>query len=772
MKKIYKSILIVIVTCSCLFCKAQVYKAPQDTAATKRYPNESLTTFSVKTQMLENDSRLLDIASRASIILKDTSKYDRKQGLPLIKIFNNDDLTYVKDQGTNGIIALFHLINQNLPKGELISFKTDDIETIIDANNPLELKNLKATIAERPASIGEPLWKSNIYTAYLARDYGTKLSNTITQTTAITEIRQNKNLELIDYDGKPVTLGSISARNKTEKDAVLDFRNHTFPNSRISLANANENYKRALFALISAQENYINSNALEEKLTADLTLDLSKGKESNTIIALKESLFFTANVPGSDGPVLLTENKLINPEEIAANSAEKAKELIILASLHYGQRDATKLLFQLINGYGSTPAQQSGFTAKRVSELAQHGTEQFTSLGFQKNKTDNITNADLILLAVASPDLQPHVIPKSYLTVITKSGDTVINNSSSEEITQINNLNIFSPRISLSSRHTEYRTVNDPLGYVPDGSKISQNGVELRLETDLFFSGLDSVNKRGIKPIIYPEFGVVYGIGSREVGYQNSEYTGAFGQVPRFNTLYKNWGAHLGLNIGPVLIGADATLINTPVASTPDQRYFDLSQGMTYYRYELLTHVLYLKLKKDLHFTIDLDLVAESNNIGFGDNTDEGTDAQIKSGQWYRDYNQVHPSGIFDKTLATDLLNNGDVKSSYASSNYAAIDLGLQKNNFKLSLTGGLYNIDTKDGNEIYNTHIVSNTLKGDLFGTFGITYYFNRKSYKTVHSRKTSSQSANQSNLQEASSSSETKISGPRNHYIFVSDK
>jgi len=255
------------------------------------------------------------------------------------------------------------------------------------------------------------------------------------------------------------------------------------------------------------------------------------------------------------------------------------------------------------------------------------------------------------------------------------------------------------------------------------------------------------------------------------VGYDQSTTPGPLGAVPEFQSRYVTWGGHIGLNVGPVMLGADATIMSTPVAATPDERFFDLSQGMTYYRYELLTHIWYIGMKNNYALTFDLDLVGESNNEGFGNLTSEqGTDAQIKSAQWYRDYNAVHAGGVYNQALATSLLNSGYVKASYPSANYAAVKVGLAKSNFKLVGTLGLYNIYTRTGEQIYD-HLLSNTLKGDAFGSIGLTYNFGSKSHTSKSTKMDSYSTTNPThNVQETSSDASSVYTGPRDHYIIIS--
>lgn len=760
---------------------AQVYQAPQDTVKTKRLPSESLSTYSSTKQLITADSRLLGCAVKAASVLSDTTKYNNQKGIPLIQIFSDDDLKYIAGEGVSGAVALFDLINRNLPKGETIAFKTDDYEAIINSDNPLVLNNLRAMISDKPASFAEPQWKENVYQAYIARDYGTKLFNTITITAATTELREDPDMELIDYDNNPITLKKIMSRDKTEDATVLDFREHTFPSDKTSLAIAHENYKRALFELIRLQENDINHNNTSKRLVANLAEDLKKGNESITINALRNSRFFDVNVPGNIGPVLLTESNVINGADVAANAQGKAMELFMLVSLHYGERDAVTLFRKLIDGSGAVPVSQSGFSNRRVIELTEHGAEKFKSLGFQKDKTQDMTDGDLVLVAISSPDVPAKVQPDAYLA-IQSVGQSIVNKyTTTEETTVTKKTILFNPRISLSSRHTEYRTAYDPIDYVPEiqngqffdqrGSKITQNGVELRMESDIYFSNLKKIADKGVKPVIFPEFGVLVGVGNRSVGYDESTTLGPLGPVPQFQSRYLNWGGHLGINVGPVMLGTDATILSTPVAATPDERFFDLSQGMTYYRYELLTHVWYLPLKNNFALTFDLDLVAETNNEGFGNlTTAQGTDAQIKSAQWYRDYNAVHAGGVYNQALATSLLDNGYVKASYPSDNYAAVKVGLSKSNFKLVGTAGLYNIHTRTGEQVYD-NLVRNTLKGNLFGSIGLTYNFGSKSYTSKYIKKDNYSSADPNhNIQESTSSEQSASSGPRDHYIIVS--
>lgn len=781
MIKIYTVLLFVLSWANIDYVIAQSYQAPQDTAKVKRSPTESLSQYSSSTQLITLDSRLLGCAVKAAAILGDTTKYNNQKGIPLSQIFSDDDLKYIANEGVSGVVALFDLVNQHLPKDERIAFKTDSYETVTNSTNPLVLNKLRAMVTNNPATISEPQWKENVYQAYVARDYGTKLFNTITITAATTELRENPNMEIIDFDNTPVTLKTLLTRDKTEDAAVLDFREHTYPSGKASEAIAHENYRRALFELIRLQENDINHNSASRKLVADLAEDLKKGESSNTIIALKNSRFFDVNVPGNIGPVLLTESNVINTDELAANAQSKAMEMVMLAALHYGEHDAIKLFRELINGNGALPARKSGFSNKRVDELEDHGAEKFKSLGFQNNKTQNMTDADLVLVAVSSPYVPPKVQPNAYLAIGTV-GQSIVNNfSTTQETTITTNTILFNPRISLSTRHTEYRTAYDPIDYVPEiqngqffdqrGSKITQNGVELRLESDMYFSNLKKIADRGVKPVVFPEFGVLVGIGNRSVGYDQSTTTGPLGPVPQFQTRYLNWGAHLGLNVGPVMLGTDATILSTPVAATADERFFDLSQGMTYYRYELLTHVWYLPLKNNFALTFDLDFVAETNNEGFGNLTSaQGTDAEIKSAQWYRDYNAVHAGGVYNQALATSLLNSGYVKASYPSDNYAAIKVGLSKSNFKLVGTAGLYNIHTRTGEQVYD-NLIRNTLKGDLFGSIGLIYSFGSKTVTSKYNKIDSYSSLDPNHkVNESSSNSQAISTGPRDHYIIVS--
>ena len=163
---------------------------------------------------------------------------------------------------------------------------------------------------------------------------------------------------------------------------------------------------------------------------------------------------------------------------------------------------------------------------------------------------------------------------------------------------------LFDPRISLGSRHTDYRAAFDPVDFVPEflngtylnqkGSRVTQNGLELRLESDIYFSNPLKIVEKGVKPVIFPEFGVIAGAGPRNVGYDNSSTLGPLGAVPQFQDTYFNLGGHLGLNVGPFLLETEATYLSTGTRDIPTERFFDLSQGMTYYRYTGLAHVMNL----------------------------------------------------------------------------------------------------------------------------------------------------------------------------------
>ncbi len=800
----------VAISCGCVVLsinvKAQTsppYKAPQDTVKTKRAPGDPLTTYQTTTQPYQPDSRFIGAAVKAAEILSDTTKYDPKKGVSIDQLFSKDDLQYVVKQGTNGVVVLFELVNKHLPKGESVTFRSEQEADVTSGKNPLELKNLRAMVTANPASLlsNQPQWKENVFRAYMARDYGTKLNNTITITSATREIRETPGLKIIDFDGKDITIGKILANKQAktankyqaEKEAVAEFRGHTFPGDKISKENANENYKRALFDLIDLQEGDINRHPATKKFVDDLTEDLKKGKESNVVNALKNNNFFDANVPGNLGPVLLTEDSVLNAVKIQNNPHDKALELTTLTALHYGERDAVKLLKSLVEGKGAVPAQQTTeFTPKRLGQLTNHGTEQLKSLGFGSGKTNNMTNSDLVLVAVAAPDAPVVIRPKAYLT-LQQIGVSIFNYYSTTETKETKNFVLFDPRISFGSRHTEYRAAFDAVDFVPEflngnylnqkGSRVVQNGLELRLESDLYFSNPIKIIEKGVKPVIFPEFGVIAGAGTRSVGYDNSTTLGPFGAVPQFKDTYFNWGGHIGLNVGPFLLATDATYITTGTHDDSFQRFFDLSQGMTYYRYTLLAHFMNLGLGKiaegkGTHLTLDAEYTGETNNTGIKNRTfSNGSPAQTGDGEWQRDYHRAHPNNGFNYQIASTMIANGDVKATYAASSFAAIHLGLQKANIELKGTAGLYNIYTVpiDGAKLISTETFKNTINGNIFGALTLIYHFGSESFSTKQKRTETYQNTGNGDTPhkiDESSSDQKSGFGPRNHAIFTNKK
>ncbi|MFA6082884.1 hypothetical protein [Mucilaginibacter sp.] len=807
MSKAIKHVLFIVVTIiGCILTKvgnAQTplnYKAPQDTAIKKRAQNESLTTYQKSTQILNVDSRLKGAAVKAAEILKDTSKYNTKTGIALDQLFEKSDLEYVADKGINDVIVLFGLINESLPKGQYIGFKTEPQQNSTIGENPLVLKNLRAIIAAKPATItgDKQQWKENVYQAYRARDYGTKLENTITITSATREVRESPKLTFIDFNGKPITLeailrmetAKINNQRLAEKAAVAGFRNRTFPNDKISMENANENYKRALYELMRLQEGDINRHPQSQKLIYDLTADLKKGDQSLFMNALKNSTFFDANVPGNLGPVLVTESNIISPDQVMNNAGTKAMELFMLAALHYGERDAIKLIRRVLSGNGSVPArQQNDFTPKRLNELTYHGAEKFKSLGFGEDKTRNMTSADLLLVAVASPVAPVQDNTLAFVT-LQQVGSSIINKYETLDIQETKNTLLFNPRIKLSSRHTEYRAANDALDYVPDfvggkpigqkGSRVTQNGVELRLESDLYFSNLKKIVEKGVKPTIFPEFGIIAGTGTRSVGYDNSTTPGKFGAVPQFRNNFITWGAHIGLNVGPILLSQDATIISTRSNDDPYTRFFDLSEAMTYYRYSLLAHVINFGFGnfdqgKGVNVTLDAEFAGETNNEWYHDITHtQNTAMQIGSKEWDRDHARSHPNGVFNQQIATEMIVNGDAKASYASSNFAALHFGAQRSGFQIRASLGLYNLySIPHDNSIGK--IISNTAKGNLFAAVGLTYNFGSTGSYERKRKKESYQSINgiesPHKIEESSSATKSQF-GPRDHAIFTNKK
>ncbi|UKT63426.1 hypothetical protein [Pedobacter mucosus] len=778
------------------------YVAPQDTSKKKLSNNVSLSKTVTENGLMKLDSRLYGAAVRAAEILKDTLKYDQKKGIALRNLFTGDDLTYVSNLGINNVISLFEQVNKHLPNDQKIDFIIDSTQATQRVENPLVLKDLRVRISAHPALIeNKAQWKENIFQAYMARDYATKLNNTITITSATREIRETPALELINYNGSPITLASIlskeNAKNKNryqaEAAAVKAFRLLTFPNAQLSKENANENYRRALFTLIDLQAKDFDRNPVTRPFIDQLAADLSRGSQSNVIKALKNSNFFDVNVPGSVGPVLLTESDVINPANISSQSRDKAMELLTLTALHYGERDAVKLLSRLEKGQGALPAKQTNdFTVKRLSELTFHGTEKIKSLGFEQDKTAGMTMADLVLVAVAAPDTP--VIPQTNasLTVL-KVGNSIINNYYSTVTTQENkNTFLLNPRISVGTRHIEYRAAFDAVDYVPefvngmvvpqDGSKIVQNGIEFRFESDIYFSNYKKIAEKGIKPWVYPEFGIIIGGGTRKVGYDSRATPGVFGPVPQYKQGYVNWGSHIGLTAGPVLLGFDATVLSTSTRDNPYERFFDLSQAMTYFRYSFLARILNLGLgnanqRNPYNIIFDFELAGETNNEGtFNRLSTQNGASQTGSPEWYQDNLRAHPNGVLDKQIATDMILNGDVKASYAASNFGALHLGLEKSGFLFKVTAGLYNLKAIKGYDEsrgeWIKQLVKNTVNGNAFGTVSLTYNFGSKSVNDKYRRSEKYHTTNGINSKPEieESSSAGKTTAPiRNRAIFM---
>lgn len=763
------------------------YRAPQDTVKIRRSANSSLTTYKTSQEKYNPDSRILGAAIKAASRLTDTSSYDRKSGLLLRDLFSEDDLVYFSKQNINTLVALFELINKNLPNGKIIVFRTDQEANATVAENPLVLKNLRAAIAANPATLSQNLsqWKENVYQAYKARDYGTKLENTITITAATRELRESPSLTIVDFDGKSIAIGSLLKRalfkgkdqNKAEASAVLDFRMHTFPNKKISEATANQNYRKALFELIRLQENDLNRHPESKNLLNELSADLSKGEQSKVVRSLKNSTFFDANVPGNLGPVLLIESKIINAENIQNNARDKAMELLMLTALHYGERDAIKLFSELLMDRGNEIAASTNkFTDKRLAQLTYHGTEKLKSLGYGKDKTNEMTFSDLVLVAVATPEAPETSVPEAFLSMNQISnqqvGQSIISYYNTTVDQQTNNSILFSPQISLGSKHTEYRASFDAVDFVPEivngssigqkGSRVTQNGIELRLGSDIYFSNIAKLSKSKLKPFIYPEFGAILGVGTRSVGYDNQTTPGPLGAVPQFKNTYVTWGSHVGLNVSAISIGVDATFMTTPKNNLdPNVRFFDLSQGMTYYRYSLTTHVIDFGLGKinqnnQGHLILDIELSGETNNTGLGNKTITNSGSgQIGNSEWSRDYARAHPGGVYDLAVAKQMIADGDVKANYAASDYGAIHVGYRKSNFLLKATGGLYNLYAVSGKNLINGELFKNTIHGNFFAGISLTYNFRSGSKSESRKRTESYQVVN--NVESAHKVDET---------------
>jgi hypothetical protein len=733
------------------------YIAPQDSVPVKRGVNESLNQYSKVKSIREVDTRMIGAATYAASQLADSARYNPKEGILITQLFKEEDLTYFSNGGVANVVALFEEVNKRLPKGKKLEFITDSMQVYSSITNPLVLTKLRAKISSNPADVSadRPGWQENIYQAYMARDYGTKLENTITITSSTREIREVPQLQMLAADGSAVTLAQLLNREKSksptnaEKRAVAAFRALTYPNGPVSQATANENYRRALFALIDLQQGDFNRHAETSSLLAAMSNDLQTGPNSKVLSAIKNSTFFNSNVPGNLGPVLVTEANVVDPALVASRARDKSLELLTLTALHYGERDAVKLYRRLLAGQGTLSASSTtDFTAKRLGELKYHGTEKVKSVGLGPEKTANMTMADLVLVAVAAPATPVNTFPIASLSLseVGKSIVSTYNTTITESTKSVFQLN---PRASLGSRYTTYQAKYDPIDYA-NGAFISQNGVEFRLESDLYLGKLDNMLNSGVKPFFYPEFGVIIGTGERKVGYKGN-LTTPFGNIPRFKQNYLTWGGHLGLNAGPVLVGIDATLMSTESADDAYQRFFDLSQSMTYYRYTFLARIVNLaiskrEVKNPTFLTFDVEVAGETNNEGtLNRTTSQDREAQVQSKDWQRAYARVRPGGVYDPEIANELLLEGDVKASYIAANYFALHVGLIKSGFQLKLTGGLYNREAMlaytDGKGKWLRTVAKNTFNGSGFGAATLTYNFGAggSSSKTRRSERSS---------------------------------
>jgi hypothetical protein len=767
------------------------YIAPQDTVPVKRGANESLNQYSKVKSIREVDTRMIGAATYAASKLADSASYNPKEGVLITTLFKAEDLTYFSNGGLANVVALFEEVNKRLPKGKKLEFITDSTQVLSSITNPLVLTDLRAKISSNPATVSanRPQWQENIYQAYMARDYGTKLENTITITSSTREIREVPQLAFIAADGSSVTLAQLLSREKAkspanaEKRAVAAFRALTYPNGQVSKETANENYRRALYALIDLQQGDFNRHPETSSLIASMSNDLLMGPNSKVLTAIKESTFFNSNVPGNLGPVLVTESNVVDPNQIAARAREKSLELLTLTALHYGERDAVKLYRRLLAGQGNMgAASTTDFTSKRLGELKYHGTEKVKSVGLGPDKTENMTLADLVLVAVAAPATPVSAAPIASLSLseVGKSVVATYNTVITESTKSMFQLN---PRASIGSRYTTYQAKFDPIDYA-NGVVISQTGAEFRLESDLYLGKLDNMLNTGLKPFFYPEFGILLGTGQRKVGYDGNLET-SFGTIPRFKQTYINWGGHFGLNAGPVLIGLDATLLSTESADDAYQRFFDLSQSMTYYRYTFLARLVNLSISKKTvinptYLTFDFEVSGETNNEGtLNRTTSQDRESQVQSKDWQRAYTRVRPGGVYDPEIANELLLEGDVKASYVAANYAAIHVGLVKYGFQLKLTGGLYNresmLNYTDGKGKWLSTVAKNTFKGSGFGAATLTYNFGSggSSMKSRRSERNSViNGVSSTPVVEESSSRERVPTGLRNRAVFMNRK
>ncbi|MGI4730069.1 MAG: hypothetical protein ACRYGB_15980, partial [Janthinobacterium lividum] len=447
----------------------------------------------------------------------------------------------------------------------------------------------------------------------------------------------------------------------------------------------------------------------------------------------------------------------------------------------------------LVAGNGTVAAKQTNeFTPTRLGQLTNHGTEKLKSLGFGEAKVENMSTSDLVLLAVAAPAAPVVITPFAFLS-LQNVGSSIANYYSTTETRETKNVVMFNPRISLGTRHTEYRAAFDAVDYVPEflngvyvnqkGSRVTQNGVELRIESDLYFTNSLNIIEKGVKPVIFPEFGVILGGGQRSVGYDNNTTPGPLGAVPQFRNTYFNWGAHLGLNVGPILLATDATYLSTDEESDPNKRFFDLSQGSTYYRYTLLAHIINFGLGKiaegrGSHLTIDAEYTGETNNSGIKNRTlANSSPTQTGNDEWMRDYNRAHPGGVFNAAIANSMIINGDVKATYAASSYAALTVGIQKDHFQFKATGGAYNIYTVpiNGKKLISSETLKNIFNGNVFGAVTVVYHFGSSSFSSKY-KKTDSYSktgnTESEHKSDESSTDEKTGFGPRNHAIFTNGK
>ncbi|MHA4894202.1 hypothetical protein ACXZ1K_05565 [Pedobacter sp. PWIIR3] len=719
--------------------KQSGYIAPQDTVKLKRNPNASLNTYTTSNITAATDSRMIGAAVIAAAKLKDTTAYNKAAGIPVNQLFKEDDLTEFSKGGFVNIVALFEAVNKNLPESSKLQFITTTNGTSSSISNPLELKDLRIKMAANPANAAgnRPQWQENIYQAYRARDYGTKLENTITITSATREMREDQQLALTTDAGREITLAQLlqqqNGKPGAETRAVVAFRGMTYPGQIVSPETAHENYRRALFSLIDLQQSDFEHHPQTASLLNAMTADLQSGVQSKIIAALKGSTYFDKNLPGNLGPVLLTEPDVINPGELSANAKSKALELFTLTALHYGERDASKLYFRLLNQQGALAAASTqDFTAKRLAQLSYHGTEKMKSAGLGAESRNNMTFADLVLVAVAAP-ASPATVTRQASLSLTEVGKAISERYETTIIQTTKSIFQLNPRISVGSRYTTYKANYDPIGYA-NNVGVTQKGVEFRLESDLYLGKLDKMLSTGLKPFIYPEFGVVFGTGKRAVGYDGGSVRGMT-TLPSFKQDYINWGGHLGLNVGPVLVGVDASLLSTKAGTDANQRFFDLSKAMTYYRYSFLTRILSWDLGKAstqrlYTLTLDAELAGETNNERTSNRTrTQNSSSQVKSGDWQTLYDRAHPNGKYNSTIANQMLADGTVKASYPSANYAAAHIGIVRGGLAFKVTGGLYNkmaiTGYNSGKGEWVSQLFKNTLKGNGFAAATLTYNF-----------------------------------------------